>query len=158
MEPSLSQPLRGEHDPSGDSPTAKHCISVQATGEVTALPDVVQFTISVRSTKETADEAQASVKRRTDYVSQVIKKHGVHGVESSTEVSKSAGNNVNLLVNAASSQVDELVTVTTDMDVKCDSLSKCEAIRNLLIEKMDATVRFSAVTFSISTECKQKSR
>ena len=131
----------------------KNSISVHSSGEVTALPDIIQFAITVHSSKESAEDAQASVKRRIDYVTQVIRKNGVKNsdVTVSTEVSKES------VVQKEDSQ-SEVVTVQCDVVVKCDTLLKCETIRNVLIEKMDSSVQFSPVSFCHSPEAKQTGR
>lgn len=131
----------------------KSTISVYSSGEVTTLPDVIQFTITVESSKENAEDSQASVKRRTDYITQVIRKNGVksNDVTVSTEVSKES------VVQKENAQT-EVVTVHCDVIVECDGLLKCETIRNLLIEKMDSSVQFSPVRFWHSPEAKQTGR
>ena len=131
----------------------KSTISVHSSGEVTTLPDIIEFTITVESSKESAEDAQASVKRRTDYISQVIRKNGVksNDVTVSTEVSKES------VIQKEDTQ-SEVVTVHCDMVVKCDSLLRCETIRNVLIEKMDSSVHFSPVSFCHSPEAKQTGR
>ncbi len=131
----------------------KNSISVHSSGEVTTQPDIIQFTITVQSSKESAEDAQASVKRRIDYITQVIRKNGVknNDVTMSTEVSKES------VVQKEDTQ-SEVVTVHCDVVVSCDSLLRCETIRNVLIEKMDSSVQFSLVSFWHSPEAKQTGR
>ena len=88
-------------------------------------------------------------------MNQVIRKNGVNDMELSTEISKNSGSNY---PGSGNSQVEEVVCVSADVDVKCDSMVKCETIRNLLIEKMDSSVHFSPVNFWISAEAKQVGR
>lgn len=125
-------------------------ISVHSSGEVTSLPDVIQFTVTVHSSKETVEDAQTSVKRRTDYMAQVARKNGIRndGVTISTEVSK----------GQETDPVGSWATVCTDVVIKCDTLLRCETIRNILVEKMDSSVQFSHVGFSHSTEAGQDGR
>ena len=126
----------------------KSTISVHSCGEVNCTPDIIQFTVSIRSSKESVEEAQASIKRRTDYVSQVIRKNGIKNNDFaiSTELSRK------------SIEETECVTVQADVVVKCDNLSRCENTRNVLMEKMDSSVHFSSVNFWHSTEAKESGR
>lgn len=149
-------------DPDGtsvlDASGGKNTITVHSSGEMCSLPDVIQFTVTIRSSKETVEDAQASVKRRTDYVSQVIRKNGVknNDVTLSTEISKGGG--AGTVIQREGQAMVDMATVYTDVVVKCDSWSRCETIRNLLIEKMDSSVQFSPVSFWHSTEAKQGGR
>ena len=128
-------------------------ISVQSAGEITLSPDTIQFTISVRSSKESLEDAQASVKRRVDYITQVLRKNEIknNDVALSTEINRKNAVGV-------SQGESELVTVITYVVVKCDSISKCEMVRNVLIEKMDSSVLFSPVSFWHSLEAKETGR
>ena len=133
----------------------RRTISVHASGEVTSLPDVIQFTVTAHSSKDTVEEAQASVKRRTDYIAQVARKNGIknNGIAISTEVSKGVGKEMEQGDLGGS-----WAAVCTEVVIKCDTLSKCEAIRNILVEKMDSSVHFSPVIFCLSTEARQAGR
>ena len=134
-----------------DVTDGRRTISVHSSGEVTSLPDVIKFTLSVHSSKEILEDAQASVKRRTDYIAQVARKTGVKttGVTLCTEVGKESGRE---------SEQGDLTTVSTDAVIECDTFQKCEAIRNVLVEKLDSSVQFSPVTFWHSTEAKEVGR
>lgn len=147
-------PTKGEVDGKLENGNGKRTISVHSSGEVTSLPDVIQFTVTVRSCKETVEDAQASVKRRTDYISQVVRKNGVKntGVSLSTEVSKQDGK------ETEGGEVAGWANVCTDVVIMCDALLQCESIRNLLVEKMDSSVNFSPVGFCHSTEAKEGGR
>lgn len=136
-----------------DSDAARSTISVESSAEVTALPDIIQFTVSIHNSKETVEDAMASVKRRTDYITQVIRKNGVKNdnVIISTEVTKRLGS----VGDREEQGESEWANVNTDVVVKCDTLLKCETIRNVLIEKLDSSVQFSNVNFSLSAEAKQ---
>lgn len=131
----------------------KPSISVHSSGEVSSLPDVIQFTVSIQSSKDTVEEAQASVKRRTDYVTQVIRKNGGknNDITISTDISK---RNTGGITQCEA----DMVTVWTNVTVKCNSVSSCETIRNMLIEKMDSSVQFSPVVFWHSTDAKEVGR
>ena len=146
----------------------KSTISVQSSGEVRLLPDVLHFTVSIRNSKETLEEAQTSVKRRTDYIAQVARKNGVKGnnivfctdVSQSTEGGTAAlggGQNSSNLYPMSGIRLG-LAVVHTDVTVNCDSVARCEAIRNTLIEKLDNSVEVSPVSFMHSVEVKEKAR
>lgn len=136
-----------------DSGGAKNSISVHSSGEVTSLPDIIEFTVTILSSKDTVEDAQASVKRRVDYITQVIRKNGVknNNVTVCTEINRES-------VSPVGGSPAEKAIVSTDVEVKCDNLSKCETIRNVLIEKMDTSVQFSPVSFWHSTEAKETGR
>ena len=111
------------------------------------LPNyVIQFGISVFSTKDTLEAAQGSVKRRTDYILQVFRNNGIK------EKSWKLSTNI-------SRQDDDCVQVQTDIVVDCDGVLKCETVRNLLIEKLDSSsVRFTPVTYHHLSEDKAEKR
>ena len=118
-------------------------IAVHATGEVSCPPDQMQFIISVSSCKGTVDGAQSSVRRRTEYITQVLRNNGIQEkcIKCSSEIDR-----------------EESVSVQTDILVQSDSLLKCETVRNLLIEKLDPSVLFSPITHHHTTESKDAKR
>ena len=118
-------------------------IAVHATGEVNCPPDQMQFIISVSSCKGTVEGAQSSVRRRTEYITQVLRNNGIQEkcIKSSSEIKR-----------------EESVSVQTDILVQSDSLLKCETVRNLLIEKLDPSVLFSTITYHHTTENKDAKR
>jgi len=120
-------------------------ISVQSIGESRCQPSVVQFGVSVSSSKDSLEAAQASVKRRIDYIVQVLHNNGLKdkNYNSSTDISRS----------------DDNVCLQTGILVECDSVARCESVRNLLIEKLDASsVQFSPVTFHHVFEDQEEKR
>ena len=124
----------------------KRTISVQSVGEVICPPNVIQFGISVFSTKDTLEAAQGSVKRRTDYILQVFRNNVIK------EKSWKLSTNI-------SRQDDDCVQVQADIVVDCDGVQKCETVRNLLIEKLDSSsVRFTPVTYHHLSEDKEEKR
>lgn len=125
----------------GSSP--KRTISVQATGEVCCPPDVIKFSITVHSSKDSLEAAQLSVKRRTEYIVNVLhnNKFKDKDIKCSTDITKG-----------------EMAVVQSDVYVQSDSLSKCETVRNLLIEKLDSSVQFSPITFHHTVEVKEAKR
>jgi len=54
------------------SDSGKRSITIQDVGEITKYPDVIKFTVSVSSTKESIESVKTSVKRRTDYILQTL--------------------------------------------------------------------------------------
>jgi len=174
MDRNLSQPATANLDGTGvvgqlQRRSGKSTISVQSSGEVLLLPDVLHFTVSIRNSKETLEEAQTSVKRRTDYIAQVARKNGVKGnsIVFCTDVTQCGeggggtasfgGHSINPYpINGGTRP--GLAVVHTDVTVNCDSVAKCEAIRNTLIEKLDNSVEISSVSFVHSVEAKEKAR
>lgn len=118
-------------------------ISVQATGEVSWPPDLLQFNMMISSTKDSFEAAQGSVKRRTDYILQVLRNNGIkdHDVKCSTEIIRG-----------------EQTVVYTDILVGCGSAAVCEQIRNKLMEKLDSSVQFSDVTCQHTLEARANKR
>ena len=111
--------------------TKNRTISVQATGEVSWPPDSLQFNVWISSSKDSLEAAQESVKRRIDYILQVLRNNGTkdHDPKCSTEIIRG-----------------EQIVVYTDILVECGSTAVCEQIRNKLMEKLDSSVQFSDVT------------
>lgn len=118
-------------------------ISVQATGEVSWPPDLLQFNMMISSTKDSLEAAQGSVKRRTDYILQVLRNNGIkdNDIKCSTEIVRG-----------------EQTVVYTDILVGCDSAAVCEQIRNKLMEKLDSCVHFSDVTCQHTLEARANKR
>ena len=118
-------------------------IAVHATGEVKCPPDQMQFIISVRSCKGTVDGAQSSVRRRTEYITQVLRNNGIQErcIRCSSEMRR-----------------EESVSVQTDVVVQSDDLLTCETVRNLLIEKLDPSVQFGTITYHHTAENKDFKR
>ena len=127
------------------SATIKRTITVHASSEIACPPDLCSLTISVSSTKETAEAAQNSVKRRGEYIMQVLRNNSIKErlVRKSTDVNRVS---------------EDEVCVQTSLLVQTDSLQACEAARNLVIEKMDATVQCSTICLHHSPESKAEGR
>ena len=124
---------------SGASLSSRRTISVHATSEVVCPPDIIQFAITVCSSKETHEAAQTSVKRRTDYIMQVLRNNGIRDSK-----------NVKMLTDVSRGESEVLV--------EHSDLAKCEVVRNLLIEKMDSSIQFSPITCHYSPEIKEQKR
>lgn len=125
--------------------SSRRNISVQATSEVVCPPDIVQFGITVCSSKDTHEAAQTSVKRRTDYILQVLRNNGIR-----------ENKNVKMSTNVSRGEAE--FTVQSELLVEHSDLSKCEIIRNLLIEKMDSSIHFTPITTHHSPEIKELKR
>lgn len=121
----------------------RRTISVSAMGEAPCPPDLLQFIISVSSSKETVDAAQLSVRRRTEYILQVLRSNGIKErcIKCSSEISRG-----------------ESTCMQTDILVQSDSLETIETVRNLLIEKLDPSVNFAPISYHHSQEHKERKR
>ena len=125
--------LRKNGIPSRGGPAVvRRTITVHASSELACKPDLFSLSVSISSTKEDAEAAQTSVKRRSEYVLQVLRNNGVKekNVEKSTDVSRVC---------------EDEVRVRTDLVAQTESLQACETARNVLVTKMDSTVQCSAV-------------
>ena len=127
------------------SAATRRIITVQASGEVACKPDLFSFAICVTSTKENVETAQNSVKRRIEYILQVLRNNGIkeRRVERSTDVNRASESEVCVRVN---------------LQVESESLQACEVSRNLLVEKMDATVQCSIIELLHSPSHKAEMR
>ena len=110
----------------------RRTITVHASSELACKPDVFSLAVSVSSTKESAEAAQNSVRRRSDYILQVLRNNGIKKkrVERSTDVSRAG---------------EDEVSVRVELLAEAESVQACEAARNVLVAKLDATVHCSAV-------------
>ena len=143
----MDQPETGPNNVqrSGAGPSSRRTISVNATSEVVCPPDIIQFVITVCSSKETHEAAQTSVKRRTDYIVQVLRNNGIRDSK-----------NVKMLTDVSRGESD--FTVQSEVLVEHSDMAKCEVVRNLLIEKMDSSIQFSLITCHYSPEIKEQKR
>lgn len=130
---------------SGETTSVLRTITVHASSEVSCPPDSFSLAISVTSTKDSAEAAQNSVNRRTEYILQVLRNNSIKGkqVKKSTDVTR---------VN------EDEVCVRVCISVQTGSLEACEAARNVLIEKMDATVHCSTIDLLHSPAHKTEKR
>ena len=55
----------------------KRSITIHDVGEITKNPDIIKFTVSVCSSKDTIESVKTSVKRRIDYVLQTLRSYGI---------------------------------------------------------------------------------
>lgn len=140
----------------------RRTISVRAFGEASCPPDIIQFTVIVSSSKETLEAAHASVKRRTDYILQALEKNGIKRktVACSTQVNRMGHGRATISDEAVGevSTEDGFPSVQTDILVQAGSLSKGEGARNLLLQKLDHSVRFTPLAYLHTAENKQEKR
>ena len=124
---------------------SKRTITLSASSEVACPPDLYCFAVSVTSTKESSEAAQNSVKRRSEYIMQVLRNNSIkeRHVEKFTDINRVS---------------EDGVCVRENILVKGDNLQACEAARNLLIAKMDATVQCSAIDLLHSPAHKTEKR
>ena len=124
--------------------THRRTISVHAEGEAKCLPDLFTFTITVTHTKEKLDEAQSSVKRRTNYILQVLRNHGYHD------------NNIRLMEEVTKFEALNKIKCVIIVDGK--EIDKLLAARNILTEKMDSSVQCSNIECTYTAEHKGKKK
>lgn len=120
---------------------SQRTVTVHAEGEVTSEPDSYTLTINITSIKLKLEEAQLSVKRRSDYILQVIRNHNFNNkcikvLEEAVRLPASVNNRE---TEQESHQVKCII------NVEGDELEKVLVIKNLLAEKMDANVVCSAI-------------
>lgn len=119
----------------------KRSISVMASGISVCPPDHFSFDVTVSSTKSILEEAQASVKRRGDYILQVLRNHNVKTVQSVTDVWTECNG--------------EEHVVEMGISVQCGEVDKCCKVRNVIMEKLDSSsVQCSSIMCSHSPEQK----
>ena len=106
-------------------------ISVHAEGEVQCPPDIFTLTITITSIKEKLDEAQSSVKRRSDYILQVLRNHGYR--DNNTQIFQE-------ITRDDESNQYKCIIIIEGGDIK-----KCIQVRNVLLEKMDSSVKCSHI-------------
>ena len=119
-------------------------LSVQGQGDVKCTPDTFQMTVCVTSSKPSLEEAQTSVKKRTDYIQQVSRNHGVSGecIKLHTDIYHDNNNNSQL----------QSVTVDARMNITTGDIDKCRKIRNILIEKLSGSIQCNSIHCSISSK------
>ena len=134
------------HDPS-PSPVVsnRRTISIQAQGDVVCFPDVFRFSISISSSKSSFEDAHLSVKKRSDYVLQVLRNHGL-----------CRGKHVEVINDVE--RCEETSSVHCSIAVSCDNQHTCCTVRNLLVQKLSSCVQFSSIYCSASLQHKANKR
>lgn len=107
-------------------------------------PDTFTFNVTIASKKKTADEAQASVKRRSDYVQQVLRNH---------EIKEPLP-----LMDITSEQGEDLIQAVMNIVVTCGDSTKSSQVRNLLLEKLGSSVKCTMILCNTTSEWKAKKR
>ena len=126
---------------SGIHHSPKRTISVMASGVAVCSPDTFSFNVTVCSTKSALTEAQASVKRRGDYILQVLRNHNIRNIRSLTDMWTEANG--------------EEHVVEMSISVQCGDVEKCSKVRNTIMEKLDSpSVHCSSIGCSHTPEWK----
>ena len=123
--------------------SGKRSITIQDFGEITKYPDIIKFTVSVSSTKESIESVKTSVKRRTDYVLQTLRSYGIgeKSLTTSTDINRGEG-----------------YEMRSDVVVQHSEFKQCQNARNFLVEKLDSSVVISPITCYCSSSVKEQLR
>ena len=118
-------------------------IAVHAVGEVKCQPDVFTLTVTITSTKSTLEEAQTSIKRRHDYIHQVLRNNGLrdNNIQSYSQVTRGHG-----------------VQVVNTLVVETGDLGTCVAVKNTIVEKLDSSVTCEDIVYRHSPRNKMNKR
>ncbi|KAJ8409683.1 hypothetical protein AAFF_G00217420 [Aldrovandia affinis] len=119
---------------------------VQVTGscELSGPPDRVTVCISVSSNKDSVNDATNSVSRRLEYILQALRQHDVK--EENTTVIK------------VLRREDDAYYMEAEVSVVFTDFVKMQSVSNVLVQKLDKTVRVGPPQFSHSAECLNKLR
>lgn len=119
-------------------------IQVAGVGEVAVALDRFSLTIKVTSKKDTPQDAKNSVTRRLDYIKQTLSNHNVQ--ESEIQLYKHMY------------RMETMVHLNAELKVQFSDLQRCQAVSNLLVEKLDSTVSVSLPECSHSKNSLQLAR
>ncbi|XP_076444954.1 interleukin-1 receptor-associated kinase 1-binding protein 1-like [Babylonia areolata] len=119
-------------------------IQVSGVGEVSVPPDRFSLTIRISSKKDNVQDAKNSVTRRLDYVRQTLTNHNVQ--ESDQEQYKHM------------QRVESMVHLDVEIRAQFADLQRCQAVANLLVEKLDSSVSVSLPECSHSKNSLQVAR
>ena len=109
------------------------------TGVVVCGPDVFSFCVTIVSSKPVLSDARTSVKRRGDYILQVLRNHSVKNVQSVTDSMSEADRDEH--------------TVEMSVSVDCGDIDKCCEVRDLIMNKLDSpSVHCSTIQCSHSPQ------
>ena len=125
------------------APPHTRSIAVHAVGEVKCQPDVFTLTVTITSTKSTLEEAQTSIKRRHDYIQQVLRNNGLreNNIQSYSRVTRNHG-----------------VQVVNTLVVETGDLRTCVAVKNVIVEKLDSSVTCDGIICRHSPHNKMNKR
>ena len=123
--------------------SGKRSITIHDVGEVSKCPDLIKFTVSVCSSKDSIESVKASVKRRVDYILQTLRSHGIgeKSVTVSTDVNRGEG-----------------YEMRSDVLVQHSNVQQCQTARNFLVEKLDSSVVISPISCHCSSIIKEQLR
>ena len=123
--------------------SGKRSITIHDVGEVSKCPDIIKFTVSVCSSKDSIESVKASVKRRVDYILQTLRSHGIGGksVTVSTDINRGEG-----------------YEIRSDVLVQHSNVQQCQTARNFLVEKLDSSVVISPISCHCSSTIKEQLR
>ncbi|XP_062511132.1 interleukin-1 receptor-associated kinase 1-binding protein 1 homolog [Corticium candelabrum] len=124
--------------------TESRSIMVSGVAAVEVAPDQILLSVSVVSSKNSVEEAKSSVKRRCDYIKQVLRNHSLkeNEYETSTAVWKD----------------QNAWNVRSDFSVPFVDASVCEKVENVLVEKLQTGVLVSRPVFSHTQQCIEAGR
>ena len=117
-------------------PKPLRTLAVCGQGETQCCPDHFQMTIVMSSTKPSIEEAEASVKKRSDYVLQVLRNHGMK--------------NDCIKLSSEMSHRNHSVVFKTNIKVFSEDFYKVTQARGVVREKLNGSVQCSDIGCSIS--------
>lgn len=119
-------------------------IAVSGMAEIEVPPDRIVLSVSVLSSKNGVEEARSSVKRRRDYIRQVLRNHGMreNTYDTSTSVWKDS----------------TAWNVRTEFTVTFADAAVCERVENVLTEKLQTGVIVSRPVFRHTQQCIEAGR
>ncbi|XP_068755376.1 interleukin-1 receptor-associated kinase 1-binding protein 1 homolog [Montipora capricornis] len=110
------------------SPGNRREIQITESGEVSLPPDMARVSIVCTNAKESVEEVKTSVNRRVDYVLQTLKSYHIKEYKMHKSLEK----------------VEKLYRLEVEVVVDFGDFSKCEQVCNILVEKLDDTVKVSS--------------
>ena len=151
MDPSLDDPVTeskktrpcGRKSSLRTLDSGKRSITIHDVGEISKYPDLIKFTMSVCSSKDSIESVKTSVKRRIDYVLQTLRSHGIgeKSVTVSTDINRGEG-----------------YEMRSDVFVQHSNAQQCQNARNFLVEKLDSSVMVSPISCQCSPAIKEQLR
>ena len=116
-------------------------LSIHAVGEVECSPDTCTLTITIASSKTSLEEAQSSVKRRSDYVLQVLRNNGIKTIQILNDITRG-----------------DTTEVKCTVVIINNNFENCRKARSILIEKLDDSVHCSPIECQLSLNQKVMKR
>ena len=111
-------------------------LSVRGHGQVECSPDNFQMTIVLNSSKPSVEEAETSVKKRSDYIFQVLRNNGIGEdcIKSHTDVGHD----------------NQTIVLKTSLKVISDDFNKISRAKKIIKEKLDSSVQCSSIGCYVS--------